>query len=569
MNKPINPLVVENVSLESGANFMDNKSCDYVARFSEWKALLIQDQNIYESFRARLENQAKIGIQTRSIKPRESQYLEMLFSFEKEEFLQEILKTENIFLYDPVRDPWKIHPNGVIFFGKSPFLHQFANIGLENPDFSPEAIWFLEVLKINVRFLKQTKSIANMTSLPENSDSSESIKNILLQSRLEWRTSFIWEIHNDACYNGSWYDSSRLDSLIWKYDQYCDQIVIVADNILFSNETWIINLVRGKTKKPIIVLDFITTKEEVLYYKQSGATWIILVVSLLEDDELKDLSSYAQNIDMEVVFEVQDEKETERSIKAWASIIGINTRNISKLEEVDFEKIGNIRKIIPEDVMVIWESWVDMVSHFKDQWLDGWIIGSSILKSRFIEWSLEYFQKQKTDIPYIWLRPWAFLDNRLVDIVSELSSMGFELLHSVTFSKSNELFFSLKESLFRERPDIWAVFFPVISETYKVLDVMWIDSNYSELWFLRHKSLDTVQSYELLTEYKLRRRKEKEKYTYAKINVQWKEMWVEIHSIHVPDPNMSAHYEDLLVFSRERELDTRLTDFVDNWMKVL
>ncbi|EKE27070.1 MAG: hypothetical protein ACD_4C00064G0001, partial [uncultured bacterium (gcode 4)] len=143
------------------------------------------------------------------------------------------------------------------------------------------------------------------------------------------------------------------------------------------------------------------------------------------------LLEYSKSIWIEVIVEVQNKEEVEKSIKNGAKIIWINTRSLNNLSEVDFEKISEIKKIIPKDIAIIGESWIEMASHMNKHQLDWWIVGSTILASRSIKWSLRYFKEQNDDIPYIWLRPWARLDNRIEEILNELIEMWFELLHSV------------------------------------------------------------------------------------------------------------------------------------------
>ncbi len=68
----------------------------------------------------------------------------------------------------------------------------------------------------------------------------------------------------------------------------------------------------------------------------------MLIVTILEDEVLQDLYSYATELGLNIIVEVHDEDELKRALKISPKIIGINNRNL-KTFTVD---IGNSERLL-------------------------------------------------------------------------------------------------------------------------------------------------------------------------------------------------------------------------------
>ena len=98
--------------------------------------------------------------------------------------------------------------------------------------------------------------------------------------------------------------------------------------------------------------DFIFDPYQVHEARAYGADAILLIVSILTDDELHALVDLARKLEMETLVEVANEAEVERALKADGDMIGINNRDLRTFE-VDLAVTERLRPLIPMDRVVI------------------------------------------------------------------------------------------------------------------------------------------------------------------------------------------------------------------------
>jgi indole-3-glycerol phosphate synthase len=98
--------------------------------------------------------------------------------------------------------------------------------------------------------------------------------------------------------------------------------------------------------------DFIFDPYQVYESRAYGADAILLIVSILTDDELRELVDAAHKLDMECLVEVASEDEVQRALRVDADLIGINNRDL-KTFDVDLAVTERLRPLIPRDRVVI------------------------------------------------------------------------------------------------------------------------------------------------------------------------------------------------------------------------
>ena len=98
--------------------------------------------------------------------------------------------------------------------------------------------------------------------------------------------------------------------------------------------------------------DFIFDAYQVWESRAYGADAILLIVSILNDDELGALIDLAHSLQMECLVEVASEDEVARALKVESDLIGINNRDL-KTFEVDLAVTERLRPLIPMDRCVV------------------------------------------------------------------------------------------------------------------------------------------------------------------------------------------------------------------------
>ena len=97
--------------------------------------------------------------------------------------------------------------------------------------------------------------------------------------------------------------------------------------------------------------DFIFDPYQVYESRAYGADALLLIVSILTDDELRSLVDLAHSQQMECLVEVASEEEVARALAVDADVIGINNRDLRTFE-VDLGVTERLRPLIPMDRVV-------------------------------------------------------------------------------------------------------------------------------------------------------------------------------------------------------------------------
>ena len=117
-----------------------------------------------------------------------------------------------------------------------------------------------------------------------------------------------------------------------------------------------------------------------------GGNAILLMLSVLTNDEYIALAKVAESLNMSILTEVSNEDEVHRALELNANIIGINNRNLRDLS-TDLETTEKLRKLIPDDKIVISESGIYTHQDVKrlSNLCDGFLVGSSLMAEQDLD----------------------------------------------------------------------------------------------------------------------------------------------------------------------------------------
>ena len=137
---------------------------------------------------------------------------------------------------------------------------------------------------------------------------------------------------------------------------------------------------------PILRKDFIFDPYQVYEARVAGADAVLLIAAVLENGEIQNLLSLTHQLKMNALVEVHTEREVERVLSLGARIMGINNRNLQTFK-VDFENTARLRRLIPDDVVIVGESGLKTtadVERMRDIGVDAVLVGETLVKSRDI-----------------------------------------------------------------------------------------------------------------------------------------------------------------------------------------
>lgn len=135
---------------------------------------------------------------------------------------------------------------------------------------------------------------------------------------------------------------------------------------------------------PILRKDFIVDAFQIIEAKAIGADVILLIAACLTAQEIKNFGNLAEDLGLEVLYEVHTQEELEKIPEIDGKIIGINNRNL-KTFEVDIENSIALSRQIPDTCLKVAESGISdpkIIQTFKNIGFDGYLIGENFMKTK-------------------------------------------------------------------------------------------------------------------------------------------------------------------------------------------
>ncbi len=145
--------------------------------------------------------------------------------------------------------------------------------------------------------------------------------------------------------------------------------------------------VKATTSLPILRKDFIVDEYQIYESKLIGADCILLIASILNDEELKNFSETAERLKLDYIIEVHDEEELQRVQNFSNAIIGVNNRNL-KTFDVDINNSVELKKIFEGENIFIAESGIKSkkdIEYLQQNNINVFLIGESLMKGDFFE----------------------------------------------------------------------------------------------------------------------------------------------------------------------------------------
>ena len=114
---------------------------------------------------------------------------------------------------------------------------------------------------------------------------------------------------------------------------------------------------RGACTLPVLRKDFTVSERDVLDARIMGADCLLLIAAALDKSELLTFHELAVSLGLDVLIEIHDEGELDIALRAEASIIGVNQRDLITFH-VDHDRAERMAALIPPGVVRVAESGV-------------------------------------------------------------------------------------------------------------------------------------------------------------------------------------------------------------------
>ena len=170
--------------------------------------------------------------------------------------------------------------------------------------------------------------------------------------------SLIAEIKQSSPSKGMIRQNFNLQEIATAYQEAGAQAVsVLTEEDFFGGNPAYINAVKAIFSGPVLRKDFILESYQVYESRYLGADAILLIADLLTKDKLIEFMGIADELGLDYIVEVHDEKELKKVLSLKVPVIGINNRNLRTLE-VDFKTTEKLFTLIPRDKIVVVESGI-------------------------------------------------------------------------------------------------------------------------------------------------------------------------------------------------------------------
>ena len=160
-------------------------------------------------------------------------------------------------------------------------------------------------------------------------------------------------------------------------------ISVLTEPYFFKGSNDFLKEISENVSIPILRKDFTIDEYMIYEAKLLGASAILLIVSILDDVQLKAYLDLAHDLGLSAIVETHDADEIKTAIDAGAGIIGVNNRNLADFT-VDIENSINLRRLVSDDIIFISESGIktkEDVTRLKENDVDAVLIGETLMRS--------------------------------------------------------------------------------------------------------------------------------------------------------------------------------------------
>lgn len=205
----------------------------------------------------------------------------------------------------------------------------------------------------------------------------------LFKALREENAGFIFECKKASPSKGLIRSEFNLEEILNAYEPFAAGISVLTDEKYFQGSYDYLAYVTARVTQPVLNKDFFVNEYQVYLARYYQADAILLMLSVLNDEQYRTLSALADTLSLDVLTEVSNEDEMHRAIALNAKIIGINNRNLRDLST----DLATTEQLVPllanatHDFVVVSESGI--YTHRDVRRLaplcQGFLVGSALM----------------------------------------------------------------------------------------------------------------------------------------------------------------------------------------------
>ena len=158
---------------------------------------------------------------------------------------------------------------------------------------------------------------------------------------------------------------------------------VLTEKNFFMGSAENLKIAADSVSIPILRKDFIFDKYQICQAKVWGASAVLLIAAMLSRAEFEELFGFAESLGLDALCEAHTEGEISMLASAGAKIIGVNCRNLKNFE-TDFERVGTLIKLVPQECVKVSESAIgsrETLLKAGEYGADAALIGSELMRA--------------------------------------------------------------------------------------------------------------------------------------------------------------------------------------------
>ncbi len=149
--------------------------------------------------------------------------------------------------------------------------------------------------------------------------------------------------------------------------------------------------IAGQVSVPVLRKDFVVDEYMIYQAKVLGADAVLLICSILADDELARFVDLCHHLGLSALVEAYEPEEVPRAIAAGARVVGVNNRDLRTFS-VDFGRSIELRPLVGPDRVFVSESGVQTardVLRLYDAHVDAVLVGETLMRANDVRAALD------------------------------------------------------------------------------------------------------------------------------------------------------------------------------------
>ena len=158
---------------------------------------------------------------------------------------------------------------------------------------------------------------------------------------------------------------------------------VLTDYPSFGGSLADLKTVASSVPLPLLRKEFLIDPYQVYESRVHRADAILVIMAITGDELALELVELAHSIGLDVLVEIHDEDDLQRALKLPCNLIGVNNRNLKKMQ-TDLSNTEKLAPLVPSDRQIVSESGIRQpsdVRRLRSAGVMRFLIGESLMVS--------------------------------------------------------------------------------------------------------------------------------------------------------------------------------------------